>query len=47
MFMHAGSARIRGNMLFLWIFGNNVGDALGHVGFFLVPRGRRSRCRPS
>ena len=34
MFMHAGWAHILGNMLFLWIFGNNVEDALGHVGFF-------------
>ena len=34
MFMHASWAHILGNMLFLWIFGNNVEDALGHVGFF-------------
>jgi membrane associated rhomboid family serine protease len=34
MFMHAGWAHIIGNMLFLWIFGNNVEDALGHVRFF-------------
>ncbi len=34
MFMHAGWAHILGNMLFLWIFGNNIEDALGHVGFF-------------
>jgi hypothetical protein len=33
MFMHAGWEHILGNMLFLWIFGNNVEDALGHVGF--------------
>jgi membrane associated rhomboid family serine protease len=33
MFMHAGWAHILGNMLFLWIFGNNVEDALGHFGF--------------
>ena len=33
MFMHASWAHILGNMLFLWIFGNNVEDALGHVGF--------------
>jgi membrane associated rhomboid family serine protease len=31
MFMHASWAHILGNMLFLWIFGNNVEDALGHV----------------
>jgi len=35
MFMHAGWAHILGNMLFLWIFGNNVEDALGHIGFLL------------
>src|SRR5436305_8725655 len=35
MFMHAGWEHILGNMLFLWIFGNNVEDALGRVRFFL------------
>jgi membrane associated rhomboid family serine protease len=29
--MHGGIAHIFGNMLFLWIFGDNVEDALGHV----------------
>src|SRR5207302_4765961 len=33
MFMHAGWEHILGNMLFLWIFGNNVEDALGRVRF--------------
>jgi membrane associated rhomboid family serine protease len=33
MFTHAGWAHILGNMLFLWIFGNNVEDALGHTRF--------------
>jgi membrane associated rhomboid family serine protease len=33
MFMHASWEHIFGNMLFFWIFGNNVEDALGHVGF--------------
>jgi membrane associated rhomboid family serine protease len=33
MFMHGGWIHIGGNMLFLWIFGNNVEDALGHVRF--------------
>ncbi len=33
MFMHASWEHILGNMLFFWIFGNNVEDALGHVGF--------------
>ena len=35
MFMHASWQHILGNMLFLWIFGNNVEDALGK-GRFLV-----------
>jgi membrane associated rhomboid family serine protease len=33
MFMHGGWIHIVGNMLFLWIFGNNVEDALGRVRF--------------
>jgi len=39
MFMHASIIHIGGNMLFLWIFGNNVEDALGHVrylAFYIV-----------
>jgi membrane associated rhomboid family serine protease len=35
MFMHGGFLHIAGNMLFLWIFGNNVEDAMGHVKFVL------------
>src|SRR5919199_3977159 len=35
MFMHAGWEHILGNMLFLWIFGNNVEDALGRVRFLV------------
>ena len=35
MFMHGGWIHIGGNMLFLWIFGNNVEDALGKVRFLL------------
>lgn len=31
MFMHGGLAHLLGNMLYLWIFGDNVEDALGHV----------------
>jgi rhomboid family protein len=31
MFMHGGWVHIGGNMLFLWIFGNNVEDAMGRV----------------
>jgi rhomboid family protein len=33
MFMHASWGHILGNMLFLWIFGNNVEDALGRLRF--------------
>jgi membrane associated rhomboid family serine protease len=33
MFMHAGLLHIGGNMLFLWVFGNNIEDRLGPVGF--------------
>ena len=35
MFVHAGWAHIGGNMLFLWIFGDNVEDRVGH-GRYLV-----------
>jgi membrane associated rhomboid family serine protease len=35
MFMHGGWEHIIGNMLFLWIFGNNVEDALGKIRFLL------------
>ncbi|MDJ0658904.1 MAG: rhomboid family intramembrane serine protease [Crocosphaera sp.] len=34
-FLHAGFLHIAGNMLFLWIFGNNVEDKLGHVKYLL------------
>jgi membrane associated rhomboid family serine protease len=33
MFMHGSILHIGGNMLFLWIFGNNVEDAMGRVRF--------------
>lgn len=33
MFLHAGLFHIAGNMLFLWVFGNNVEDRLGPVRF--------------
>ena len=35
MFMHGGLLHLGGNMLFLWIFGNNVEDAMGHVKFIV------------
>lgn len=35
LFMHASWAHILGNMLFLWIFGNNVEDAMGHLRFLV------------
>ena len=35
MFLHAGWMHILGNMLFLWIFGDNLEDQMGHVGFLL------------
>jgi membrane associated rhomboid family serine protease len=35
MFMHGGWGHILGNMLFLWIFGNNVEDAMGKVRFLV------------
>lgn len=33
MFLHGGIFHIAGNMLYLWIFGNNVEDAIGHFRF--------------
>jgi membrane associated rhomboid family serine protease len=33
MFMHGGFLHIAGNMLFLWIFGNNIEDAMGRIKF--------------
>jgi membrane associated rhomboid family serine protease len=33
MFMHGGLLHLGGNLLFLWIFGNNIEDAMGHVKF--------------
>ena len=35
MFLHGGLAHLLGNMLFLWIFGDNVEDALGHFRFLV------------
>jgi membrane associated rhomboid family serine protease len=39
MFMHASILHIGGNMLFLWIFGNNIEDAMGpvkYLGFYIL-----------
>ncbi len=35
MFLHGGWAHLLGNMLYLWIFGDNVEDRLGRAGFLL------------
>ena len=35
MFMHGGIAHLLGNLLFLWIFGDNVEDTLGHGRYLL------------
>lgn len=35
MFVHAGFFHFAGNMLYLWIFGNNVEDAMGRIRFLL------------
>ncbi len=35
MFMHGGWMHLIGNMLFLWIFGNNIEDYFGHIKFII------------
>lgn len=35
MFMHGGWMHLIGNMVFFWVFGNNIEDAMGHVRFAL------------
>ena len=35
MFLHGGFMHLIGNMLFLWIYGNNIEDAMGHIKFLL------------
>lgn len=35
MFMHGGLAHLFGNMLYLWVFGDNIEDMLGHVNYFI------------
>ena len=34
MFLHGGFMHLIGNMLFLWIYGNNIEDSMGHFKFF-------------
>jgi len=39
MFLHANLVHLGGNMLFLWVFGNNIEDrmgSLGYIGFYLL-----------
>lgn len=36
MFLHGGWMHLIGNMLFLWVFGDNIEDAFGHVRFVAV-----------
>lgn len=35
MFLHGGWAHLIGNMAFLWVFGDNVEDAFGHLGYLV------------
>ena len=35
MFMHGGFWHLAGNMLYLWVFGNNIEDAMGHARFLV------------
>lgn len=35
MFLHGGFLHIAGNMLYLWVFGNNVEDSMGHFRFLV------------
>jgi membrane associated rhomboid family serine protease len=35
MFMHGGWMHLLGNMLFLWVFGNNIEDSMGHLRFLV------------
>jgi len=35
MFLHGGWMHVIGNMLYLWIFGNNIEDSMGHLRFIL------------
>jgi membrane associated rhomboid family serine protease len=35
MFLHGGWLHIGGNMLFLWVFGDNIEDTMGHISYLL------------
>ena len=35
MFLHGGWVHLTGNMLFLWVFGDNIEDAMGHIRFIM------------
>jgi len=35
MFLHGGWIHLIGNMLFLWVFGDNIEDAMGHMRFIM------------
>src|SRR3989304_1958461 len=35
MFLHGGFFHVAGNMLYLWIFGNNIEDSMGHFKFLI------------
>lgn len=36
MFLHGGWLHLIGNMWFLWIFGDNIEDAFGHIGYLIL-----------
>ena len=51
MFLHASFLHVAGNMLFLWIFGDNIEDYIGHFSYLVFyfdersgGRGRRTSC---
>ena len=35
MFLHGGFMHLAGNMLYLWVFGNNIEDVCGHFRFLM------------
>jgi membrane associated rhomboid family serine protease len=34
-FLHGGFFHVGGNLLYLWVFGNNIEDRLGHIKFLI------------